>query len=81
MKELMTLVRREPVLLHAMIQAFLAMLMGFGLNMTKEQMTLVMMFVGSVTAFITRSQVTSNPEVAKQVEVALNTPAPEKTIT
>lgn len=76
MSKIMELIKAEPVAFQAMVQAGLVMFMGFGLNISKEQMTLVMLFVGAVLTFFVRQGVTPNPEVVKQVEVALNTPPP-----
>ena len=74
-------IKEEPVAFQAIIQAILTAGMAFGLHLTVEQMGTLLILSGSLLAFFTRQHVTSNPEVAKQVQVALNTPAPEKTIT
>lgn len=48
---------REPVMFLAVIQAGLAMAMGFGFHLSAEQMALVMAFAAALLGFITRSQV------------------------
>lgn len=53
-----SILTREPVAIQAVIQAGLGMAMGFGLNMTTEQMGLVLMFTAAMLALITRQQVT-----------------------
>jgi hypothetical protein len=52
---------REPVLILGLIQAVVALAVGFGLNWTAEQVSLVLAAVAAVVAFITRSQVTPVP--------------------
>lgn len=53
-----TIFGREPALLLALIQAALALLVGFGLNLTAEQMALLMAFSAALAGFIVRSRVT-----------------------
>ena len=48
---------REPTLVLAVVQAALALGIGFGLRVTPEQMALVMAFTAAVLGLITRSQV------------------------
>lgn len=49
---------REPVAVQAVIQAFIGLVIGFGLPVTTEQMGLILVFTASVLALITRQQVT-----------------------
>jgi hypothetical protein len=53
-----TLFGREPVMFLSVIQAGLALGMGFGMHLTTEQMALVMAFSAAVLGLITRTQVT-----------------------
>lgn len=78
MNKLLDLIKSEPVLFQAAIQAGLAMGMSFGLNLSVEQMGTVMAFTAAVLAFATRSHVTPNTIVAQKVDEALNTPVPTK---
>lgn len=61
---------REPVMIMATIQTFLALAMGFGLEITVEQMGLILGFSAAVLSLITRQQVTpfvssgTTPQVA-----------------
>ena len=48
---------REPALILAVVQAGLALGMGFGLTVTVEQMALVMAFTSALLGVLTRSQV------------------------
>ena len=52
---------REPVLWIALINALIMLAIGFGLDWTTEQVTLVMTAVSAVLAFLARSQVTPTP--------------------
>ena len=49
---------REPAMILGLIQAALALAMGFGLSLTTEQMGAVLAFTAAVLAVITRQQVT-----------------------
>jgi hypothetical protein len=49
---------REPVLWLAAINAGIALGVGFGLDLTNEQIGLLMAFSSALLALITRSQVT-----------------------
>lgn len=51
---------REPVLWMALIQAILAVAVGFGLHWTGEQVALVTALAAAILAFVSRSQVTPN---------------------
>ena len=64
---MMTLWSREPAMILAVVQAALALLMGFGLKLTGDQVALVMAFLAAVLGLLTRSQVTS-PTTAARTE-------------
>jgi hypothetical protein len=49
---------REPALILAAIQAIIALGIGFGLQLTGEQVALIIAAVGAVFAVITRQQST-----------------------
>lgn len=50
-------IRREPVLVTALVAAILQLLVAFGLNLSTEQNIAVMGVVGAVLAFVARSKV------------------------
>jgi hypothetical protein len=52
---------REPALILGFIQAALALAVGFGLDWTAEQVSLVVAAAAAVVALITRSRVTPIP--------------------
>ena len=62
---MMTLWSREPAMILAVVQAALALLMGFGLKLTGDQVALVMAFLAAVLGLLTRRQVTSPATVAR----------------
>lgn len=78
MKALLALIKDEPVLFQAAIQAGLAMGMSFGLSLSVEQMGTVMAFTAAVLAFVTRTHVTPNHVADQRVAVALHTPVPKR---
>jgi hypothetical protein len=49
---------REPALVVAAVNALIALAVGFGLDITPEQVALLNAAVAAVLGFITRSQVT-----------------------
>jgi hypothetical protein len=53
-----TIFGREPALILAAVQALLALAVGFGLQLSAEQMSLVLAASAAVFGVITRSQVT-----------------------
>jgi hypothetical protein len=55
-----TMLREEPVLTLAVVQSGVAMLVGFGLAWSGEQVGLVVGFSVAVLGWIARSQVTPN---------------------
>ncbi len=52
-----TLFGREPVLYLALVQAALALAVGFGLGLTGEQVAGLMAFAAAVLGVVTRSRV------------------------
>lgn len=48
----------EPAFTLALVQAALALFVGFGLQLTPEQMALILAFTAALLGWITRSQVT-----------------------
>lgn len=49
---------REPVAIQAVVQATIALAMGFGMGITTEQMGLILMLSAAILGLITRQQVT-----------------------
>lgn len=49
---------REPAAIIGMVQALLAVAIGFGLDLSSEQLGLILAALAAVLGFITRSQVT-----------------------
>lgn len=49
---------REPALILGLVGALIALAVGFGLNVTQEQVGLIMAAVVALLSFLTRSQVT-----------------------
>lgn len=49
---------REPALILGVIQAGLALAVGFGLGLSGEQVALILAFSAAVLSLITRSKVT-----------------------
>lgn len=52
------LFNREPAMFLAVVQAAIALGIGFGLHITTEQMALILAFTAAVLGLITRSKVT-----------------------
>ncbi len=50
---------REPAILLGLVNAALALAVGFGLSVSAEQVALINAFVGTVISFVIRSQVSS----------------------
>lgn len=48
---------REPVLTLDLVKAALALAVGFGLDLTGEQVALVLTFTSALLAFVARSRV------------------------
>ncbi len=70
----------EPTLILAVVQAGLALGMGFGLNISAQQMALILTFTGTVLAVVNRSVVTSPAALQtmspKTLDAAQKTPEP-----
>jgi hypothetical protein len=70
----------EPTLILAMIQAGLALGMGFGLHITAQQMALILTFTGTVLAVVNRAVVTAPAALQamspKTLETAQDTTKP-----
>lgn len=64
---------REPVAIMFVVQTGIALAMGFGLDLTTEQMGLILTFTGAVLTLITRQQVT--PFVPAGSTPRVNNPA------
>lgn len=54
---------REPAVILSLVSALIAVGVGFGLDVTPEQVGLIMAAVSAVIGFVTRSQVTPTSEV------------------
>lgn len=54
----MGLWNREPAMILAVLQTLLALLIGFGLKLSGDQVALIMAFSAALLGLITRSQVT-----------------------
>lgn len=52
------LFNREPALILAAVQAVLAVAIGFGLDVTPEQLALILAATAAVLGVVTRSKVT-----------------------
>ena len=59
---------REPALILGAVNALLAVAVGFGLDVTPEQVGLINAAVAAVLAVIVRAQVTPVAEVSERVE-------------
>ena len=60
-----SMLQEEPVLTLAVVQSGVAMLVGFGLAWTGEQVGLVVGFSAAVLGWIARSQVTPSSQVER----------------
>ena len=58
----------EPVLIGAAVRAVVVAAMGFGLNITTEQLALVMGALEAVLALVTRALVTPNQLAEARVD-------------
>jgi hypothetical protein len=75
MKGLSNLYGRQPVMLLALLQAGLAMLMGFGLHLTGDQVALVVAFSAALLGVLTQTQVTPMATLPDHVAAAVNAAA------
>ena len=67
-----TLFNREPAMLLALVQAGLALAVGFGLTLTSEQMALLLAFTAALVGFWTRAKVSpASPSTTNAVKGAL----------
>ena len=62
MDQIRTLWGREPAAIIAVIQALIALGIGFGLNLSGEQTALIVAAFAAVLGLVTRSQVTPTSE-------------------
>ncbi len=53
-----SLLGREPVMYLTLVQTAIALVVGFGLDLTGEQIALIMAFSAAILGFVARSQVT-----------------------
>lgn len=58
---LLTTVRREPAVVAGLVQAVLALLLSFGVDLTTEQTAAIMGLSAAVLAFVVRRRVTPTP--------------------
>jgi hypothetical protein len=63
-------ITNEPVMTMALVQAAVAMGVGFGLNWTPEQIGLVLAFTAAMLSFIARQQVTPVAKAEAQIQDA-----------
>ena len=54
---------REPALILGLVQAGLALAIGFGLNLSGDQVALIMAFSSALVAVIVRQNVTPNAKL------------------
>jgi hypothetical protein len=52
---------REPVLILGLVNALIALAVGFGVNVTPEQFSLIMVATTAILSFIARQQVSPTP--------------------
>lgn len=52
-----TLWNREPALIIGVVTALIALAVGFGLDVTQEQVSLIVAAVAAILSLVTRSQV------------------------
>ena len=72
MKGLSTLYGRQPVMVLAVLQAGLAMLVGFGFHLTGDQVSLIMAFSAALVGLLTATQVTPMATLPDHVAAAVN---------
>jgi hypothetical protein len=58
---MLNLIRTEPVLFQAVIQAVIALLGSFEVHLSANQIGSIMALTAAILAFITRGMVTSHP--------------------
>src|SRR5687768_3198016 len=62
---------REPILWLTLIQALIALAVGFGLKVTTEQMGLIMTATAALLGFIAREAVTPNAKISGRTVVGI----------
>ncbi len=67
----MTIFGREPVVIIAAVNALLALVVGFGLDVSNEQQALVQGAVTAVLALIARQAVTPNVTAEEHIDTAV----------
>lgn len=75
-----TIFGREPVMLMAIVQAGIALAVGFGMPVTTEQTGLILAFVAAVLGYIARSQVTPTETLPEADTVVTIAPASREQI-
>lgn len=76
-REPVPFLNREPVAILFVVQTGIALAIGFGLEITNEQMALILTFTGAVLTLITRQQVTpfvpagSTPQISNPAEAPM----------
>lgn len=68
MEENVGLWGREPALILGAVQTLLALAVGFGLNISTEQVALILAASAAVLSVVVRSQVTPVAGVGREVE-------------
>lgn len=61
-------IQNEPVLVTALVQAVLALVVSFGLDLSPEQIGSVMAVAAAMLAFVARSKVTPTRRVAAEYD-------------
>lgn len=56
---------REPALILGLVQAAIALAVGFGLNLDGQQVALIMGFSAALLSVVVRQRVTSNATIAR----------------
>ena len=59
---------RQPVYILAVVQAALALAVGFGLKMSGDQVALIMALATAIVALITNRKVTSNAYIVDETD-------------
>lgn len=66
MKSLVEKIRTEPALLSGLVSAIIALAVGFGLDISADQVSLIMAVVAAVMAIVVRQQVTPTIKVSAE---------------
>lgn len=67
LKEALRRILNEPVMFVSVVQSGFALAIGFGMDITKEQLVLIVAFTGTVLAFLARAFVTPNKLAEERV--------------